>query len=388
MGNQTQRRNRDIYFMTLGGGQSVGASCYYLKLGTSNIILDAGIGGGASAYGPNLYSLLTSSFIYSYNQINQIYISHAHLDHVGYLGNLMAAAPRAGVYMTNETAILSEYQLYDRKCIGVSDMPAEKSLALKSIFDNVTKVDYMCPMDLDAYKVNFFPAGHIPGAMMTFFEFGNKKILYTGDYSINRTALTDGCVIPQGLDIDILIVCALHAKHPNRLTKSNYLHRSVLNALDTVTFRKKSVLCRVSQLSKGVELLKMINGNNPNGIPVYFDREIYGTVTKMEAFAGQILTERNRVLNGHPPNVPHILITADRNFRRGDYEEINADFSLHEDFENLKTFIRTLNPKTAVLVHCAKERSEDDTTIEQVLMSDGECRTQFIFAEENELYKL
>lgn len=36
--------NKDIYFMPLGGGQSVGASCYYLRLGESNIILDAGTG--------------------------------------------------------------------------------------------------------------------------------------------------------------------------------------------------------------------------------------------------------------------------------------------------------------------------------------------------------
>lgn len=33
-----------IYFMPLGGGQRVGASCYYLRLGESNLILDAGIG--------------------------------------------------------------------------------------------------------------------------------------------------------------------------------------------------------------------------------------------------------------------------------------------------------------------------------------------------------
>ena len=33
-----------LLFMPLGGGQQVGASCYYLRLGNSNIILDAGTG--------------------------------------------------------------------------------------------------------------------------------------------------------------------------------------------------------------------------------------------------------------------------------------------------------------------------------------------------------
>ena len=33
-------RQKDIYFMPLGGAQSVGRSCYYLRLGQSNILLD------------------------------------------------------------------------------------------------------------------------------------------------------------------------------------------------------------------------------------------------------------------------------------------------------------------------------------------------------------
>ena len=38
------RMRPEIIFMPLGGGQRVGASCYYLKIGDSNILLDAGIG--------------------------------------------------------------------------------------------------------------------------------------------------------------------------------------------------------------------------------------------------------------------------------------------------------------------------------------------------------
>lgn len=42
----------------------------------------------------------------------------------------------------------------------------------------------------------------------------------------------------------------------------------------------------------------------------------------------------------------------------------------------------------AVLVHCARAYAAQDLTIEQVMMRDGECRTQFIFAKEKELYRL
>ena len=34
----------EIMFVPLGGGDNIGASCYYLKLGRSNILLDCGKG--------------------------------------------------------------------------------------------------------------------------------------------------------------------------------------------------------------------------------------------------------------------------------------------------------------------------------------------------------
>jgi len=81
---------QEIIFMPLGGGQRVGASCYYLKLGNSNIILDAGIGReGGCIFEPDYYSLLSSKYVESIGQINQIFISHAHMDHVGNLIPLM-----------------------------------------------------------------------------------------------------------------------------------------------------------------------------------------------------------------------------------------------------------------------------------------------------------
>ena len=37
-------KSQQIKFMALGGGQRVGASCYYMGLGNNHILLDCGIG--------------------------------------------------------------------------------------------------------------------------------------------------------------------------------------------------------------------------------------------------------------------------------------------------------------------------------------------------------
>ena len=174
---------QDIYFMPLGGGQRVGASCYYLRIGDTNIILDAGVGReNGMEFEPDFYTLVTSPFLQSMSQINQIYISHAHADHVGYLLKLMKHANRADVYMTEITKLLSEFQLYDKLYFNGRNVKNEGArLAAKSLLEKVATVSYMQKMDFGKYKVLFFPAGHIPGAMMILFDDGKRKILYTGD---------------------------------------------------------------------------------------------------------------------------------------------------------------------------------------------------------------
>lgn len=387
-----KRRNaeQDIYFMPLGGGQRVGASCYYLRLGNANIILDAGIGKEKGViFEPDLHSLVTSFFIQSLSQINQIYISHAHADHIGYLLRLMSDTSHASVYMTEITALLSEYQLYDKTYLSGANKDEDKRLAAQHMLNKVAAVSYMQQIDFGSYKATFLPAGHIPGAMMVLFECGKRRILYTGDYSLKSTALTNGCFVPDDFNIDTVIMCGLHAKHPAYLKKSNALFRTVQYVLHLVEQRGMAVRCYVPQLSKGIEFIKTLNEWNKNHIPVYLDESVMNIVTKMEQLSIPILTISNKVMGKQFPMEPHIYITANPARQGyGFYQEIKIDFSLHEDFSEMKEFIKKINPKQAVLIHCAKEYSPFDATIEQTIMLDGECRTQFIFAEEKELYKL
>lgn len=387
--------NDDIYFMPLGGGQRVGASCYYLRLGSSNLILDAGTGiENTIIFEPDTYSLITSPFMQSLNQVNQIYISHAHSDHVGYLPKLLKSAQMCSVYMTEMTSILSEYQLYDRNYIHAktSRGKEQERLATKYLLNRIVTVSYMQTIQCGQYKVTFLPAGHIPGAMMMLFEYRNRKILYTGDFSLTQTPLTDGCTIPEHQKIDTMILCGLHAKHPNDRKKTNSIYKTIQEIFEFVIKGRKSVFCKVSQLSKGIEFLKLMNQWNETQnfqIDIYIDDSVLTVVEKMEQLSIPIMTQYNHSTHGRITNRPHIMISAKNNYSLSSiYEVVKIDFSLHEDFSGMEEFIKKINPKLAVFVHCAKEYDREEDTIEQKLMADVDCRTQCIFAEEKEIYKL
>lgn len=382
--------NNEIIFIPLGGGQRVGASCYYLRIGDANVILDAGTGiENGIEFTPDFHFLISSPFMQSMGQINQIFISHAHMDHVGYLLQLMSQTPHASVYMTEITRALTEYQLYDRLFIGNKRNKENSRLAARSLLEKIVSVSYMQSMDYGKYKVTFYPAGHIPGAMMMLFESRKRKILYTGDYSLNSTALTQGYILPEELNIDSVILCGLHAKHPEYAKKSDAMFKQANYVLRFVRETGQSVMCQIPQLSKGIEFLKILNTWNSSGISVYLDSSVMDRVAKMEHLSVPIMNQYNRVMGEHKPLEAHIYLTSDRNNRWIDeYRNIRVDFSLHEDFSEMKSFLKKINPRQAILVHCEKEYSVFDPTIEQEMMLDGECRTQFIFAEENEIYKL
>lgn len=301
--------NNDISFIPLGGGQRVGASCYYLRIGDRNVILDAGIGKeDGMEFTPDFYSLITSPFIQSMGQINQIFISHAHMDHVGYLLQLMKQTYHSSVYMTEITKALAEYQLYDRPFVGNGDMNEACRLATRSLLEKIATVSYMQSIDFGKYKVTFYPAGHIPGAMMMLFKKEKRKILYTGDYSLEETALTPGCIFPNEMNIDTVIMCGLHAKHPKYIKKSEAIFKQAEDVLQFVNESRQPVMCQIPQLSKGLEFLKILNDRNSYGIPIYIDQSVMKIVMKMEHLSVPVLNQWNRKMRDERPREPHIYI--------------------------------------------------------------------------------
>ncbi len=381
--------DNDVYFLPLGGGQRVGASCYYLRLGKHNIILDAGVGTDRKTlFEPDFRPLLTSPFLKSLSQIDQIFVSHAHLDHIGYLPKLMSMARHAQVYMTEPTAMLAQYQLLDNKFSQGSDSDEDARLATQYLLQQTVKVGYLQAIDFGDYIATFYQAGHIPGAMMIMFSYGDRNILYTGDYSVNSTDLTGGCDLLENHRIDTIIMCGLHAKHPYYRRSSD----AVYSLANEILFRAcmgESIVCHTAQLSKGVEFLKILNEQNLRHIPIYVDHRLMQIVEVMEKLSVPILNIDNRLFDGSCKPMPHILLTSERLKQcRDNGRYIQIDFSLHEDFEEMVRLLKHYNPSQAVLVHCSQPLQADDMTIEQVMMRDSESNTQFLFAEEKEIYKL
>lgn len=371
-------KEQDIDMYILGGGQCVGASCYYLKLGKHSILLDCGTGSlNGVSYHPDFFGLLQTGAVQSLSQISSVFISHAHMDHVGALGDFMREVPAASLYMTALTRVLAEKQLQQYG----------RNFSQARLLQNSVEVAYGQEIAFSDFKVKFLPAGHVPGAMMMLFSYCGRNILYTGDYSLAASPLTMEAVVPME-EIDTLIMCGLHARHRYYSSGSSYAQLGDL--LKYYVQNNKSLYIKVKQLSKGVELLKLINLVLAGEVPVYIGRSVFEVVRRFDEVGIPILGKNNLLDNGFRPPGLHVVISslpADRDIRAR-YHYVDGDVPLHDGFADTLEFIRRINPRRAVVVHSPPSLRDDDESVEQYLMYDAGCRTQFIFPENGDYITL
>lgn len=356
----------EIKFMAVGGAQEVGASCYYLGLGGVHFLLDCGSGRtGWVNFAPKFDLLKEVPGLYDFRQISQVIISHAHLDHVGALPDFLRLSNRATVYMTDFT-----WQVLKLQFGGEFQAAAQ---------EKILRVSFLQEIPLGNLSVSFHKAGHIPGAMMTLFKFGGRNILYTGDYSVAKTQLVSEAALPEE-KIDVLILCGMHARHPfyraNDGIFENIL-RQIRHALDG----GRVAYCRVNQITKGVELLALLNKFLPDA-EIFFDRQVMKVVGVFEDLQIKVLTARNRSMD-YFSYEPCVIISTQAPPRSYRCEVISCDFSLHDDFEAAADFVRRVNPETCIVVHSPHFSSR--TTIARALL---DCRTSFIFPESGEIFNI
>ena len=366
--------NRQIIFVALGGAQAVGASCYFLKLGDNNLLLDCGCGSTRGIrFAPKFSALLDMPYLQDFHQVSHVVISHAHLDHAAALPDFLELNERAAVYMTDLTREILSAQLEER---------------FTRLEENISSVAFLQKIPLPRLKISFHQAGHIPGAMMTLINFRGKNILYTGDYSTFSTQLVGAALLPD-VPIDILILCGLHARHPNyhRYGDSDAALKKILHRIYYALRHGKSVYCQVTQISKGVELITLINKFLPRA-ELFIDERVMGIVRRFENLHIPIMREQNHPLNVLPRAPCVILSTMPPPVHSG-LEIINGDFSLHDDFAATVEFVRRINPKTCVVVHSPPDKFfHTGTTLEQVLINDPDSRTSFIFPKTGEPFEL
>ncbi|MEW9613807.1 MBL fold metallo-hydrolase [Shinella sp. S4-D37] len=178
---------------SLGGAGTVTGSKHLLRLGEHRILVDCGLFQGLK----NLRELNWAPLTVAPRDIDAVILTHAHLDHCGYLPRLVREGYRGKVHATPATRDVAELILMDSGHLQEKDAEFlnrhklsrhQPALPLYGVGDAQRAVEHFSTAEFgqrvrlggDA-SFRFHPAGHILGAAWVELEWGDRKIVFSGD---------------------------------------------------------------------------------------------------------------------------------------------------------------------------------------------------------------
>lgn len=185
---------KEVLIYCLGGVKQVGRSCFVVVTPESKIMLDCGINPGENT-NYNAYPRI-DWFDFNLDELDAVVISHAHIDHQGFLPALYKFGYKGPVYCTEPTLPLMTLLQMDSVKIAQNNgtyIPYEIR-DVNEIIKHCIPIPYGKPTDISPdVTITLNNAGHILGSATVHINIsGAHNILYTGDYKYARTQLLDG----------------------------------------------------------------------------------------------------------------------------------------------------------------------------------------------------
>ena len=188
----------DDYYMKitiLGSGKEVGRSGFMVTSDNTNILLD---------YGVLLRKEPSFPIHVRPKDISRVVLTHAHLDHSGFIPSLFLSKADIPVLGTNPTFELSNLLIEDMLKISGFYLPFE-SADLNSMMNHSKTLQYGEKESIGNMEIAIHESGHIIGGSSIIVESEDKRIFYTGDINTRGSKL----LRPADLDlpeVDLLII--------------------------------------------------------------------------------------------------------------------------------------------------------------------------------------
>lgn len=271
-----------ISFTPIGTTNEIGDASFLLSLNGNTVILDAGMHPRREGLAgiPNFQSIKDLD-------VDAIFLSHCHLDHLGALPAALSHFPQASVLMSEASAILAPVMLQHTANVmrrqhldenGPVPLYTRDDIDLISyVFQGIRSEHDFPVFNLEKWAndltVRFYDAGHILGASGILLESKDGTVFYTGDTCAHDQEIIPGAVYPEK-PVDVLILEATLGADPTAEEKSRQgEEKRFAKAIYDVIDKQGSVLIPAFSLGRTQEMLALLHRlREQNHIP---DVEIY-----------------------------------------------------------------------------------------------------------------
>ncbi|MBI4406429.1 MBL fold metallo-hydrolase [Candidatus Micrarchaeota archaeon] len=248
-----------------GAAGEVGRSCFVVE-SHENTMLDCGLKLEGRTPVPPIFPLERAT------QLDQLVISHAHLDHCGYSPALYQAGFSGKTVITKPSRDLAQILLADALKLQGESLFSHKSV--DKLFKHMKLFDFNKPSG----GTEFRNAGHIIGSAMTLLDTQEHRILYTGDINLRSTRLLEGADT-ENLEADVLITEGTYGgQHIHPASKKTV--SAFIGHIGETLKKGGKVLVPTFAVGRGQEVLLTLESHMRSGLlprcPIFLD----GMVTK------------------------------------------------------------------------------------------------------------
>ena len=268
----------------LGATRTVTGSRFLIEQNSFRVLVDCGLFQGPREWKERNWS----EFPVDPASIDCVVLTHAHIDHSGYLPRLVRLGFKNPIYCTPATAELLELMLPDSARLQEEDAryankirytKHDPALPLYTEADAFETLGYLKPLDFysnfkltDELSFSFLRAGHILGSAMVDMlrEKEQKKILFTGDLGRPVQFITKP---PDDvLSTDVLV---MESTYGNRIHERIDVSKRLAEIISTTASRGGVLIVPAFAIGRTQELLfilrKLEEQRAIPQLPVYVD---------------------------------------------------------------------------------------------------------------------
>ncbi|MBR0471523.1 MAG: beta-CASP ribonuclease aCPSF1 [Methanosphaera sp.] len=270
-----------VRLTSLGGFREVGRSCLFLQTPNSKVILDCGVNVAGIDEKTAFPYLNVPEF--NLNTLDAVIVTHAHLDHTGFVPYLYHYGYEGPTYCTTPTRDMMTLLQQDHLDISHrEDKPLPFNIKdVKETIKRTITLDYGEVTDISPdIRLTLHNAGHIVGSAMAHLHIGDGKhnFVYTGDFKNEKSRLLEPSVtrFPR---IESMVMESTYGGHedvtPTRNTAEKELIKSIYGTLNN----GGKVLIPVFAVGRAQEIMivleEYINHGILKDVPVYIDGMIW-----------------------------------------------------------------------------------------------------------------
>ena len=266
----------EVMLFCLGGVKQVGRSCFVVVTPETKVMLDCGINPGEMS-GLDAYPRL-DWFNFDLDDLDAVVISHAHIDHQGFLPTLFKYGYRGPVYCTEPTLPLMILLQMDSVKIANSNgtyLPYS-SRDVNEVIKHCITLPYGKPTDISPdVTITLNNAGHIMGSATVHLNIsGAHNILYSGDYKYAKTQLLDSAVsiYPR---VETLITESTYGNTADVMPDQQSVYRSFTESINKTLTDGGKVLVPVPAVGRAQEIMLVMAKEMKEGrlieSPIYIE---------------------------------------------------------------------------------------------------------------------